>query len=83
MQDLCTEQWRLLSNGLMLERLSKGKHVGRVEFLASKKVNVNRGDIFLRNHINLTCMLFLSMFTLILLRMCLCAQRNSCPERTE
>ena len=38
---------------------------------------------FLRNRINSTCMFFLSMHTFIILTMRLCAQRNSCPKRTE
>ena len=47
------------------------------------KVNVNKGDIFLQNRINSTCMLFLSMYALILLTICLSAQRNCCLKRTE
>ena len=47
------------------------------------KVNVNKGEIFLRNRMNPTCMLFLSMHTLIIFTMRLCAQRNSCPEASD
>ena len=45
------------------------------------KVNVCKGDLFLRNRINSTCMLFFSMYTLIMLTIRLCAHRNSCPKR--
>ena len=38
---------------------------------------------FLRNRINSTCMFFLSMYIFIIFTMRLCAQRNSCPKRTE
>ena len=58
----------------MWERLSMRKHrVGR-EIPRFAKVNVNKGDI------NSTCMLFLSMYTLITLTMRLSAQRNSCQN---
>ena len=41
--------------------------------------NVNKVDI-LRNLINSNCILLLSMYTLIILTMRLCTQRNSCPK---
>ena len=43
-------------------------------------VNVNKVDIFLRNRINSTCMLFVSMYTFIILTTRLCGQRSSCPK---
>ena len=70
-------------NRHMLERLSMRKHRVGAKFLASQKVNVNKFDICLRNRINSTCMLFLSMYAFIILTMRLCAQCNSCPKRTK
>ena len=42
------------------------------------KVNLNKGDIF-----DGIVLIQLSMYTFIVLTMRLCAQRNSCPKRTE
>ena len=55
---------------------SSGYAVNRVP----RNVNVNKVDIFLRNRIKSTGMLFLSMYTFIIR---LCAQRNSCPKVNE
>ena len=69
----------VLGNRHMLERLSMRRHsVGR-EISCFAKVNVNKVD-FLWNRINSTFMLFLSMYTFIILTMRLCAQRNSCQK---
>ena len=58
----------------MLERLSMCKyHVGR-EIPHFAKVNVNKFDIFLRNCINSTCMLSLSMYAFIVHTMRLSAK---------
>ena len=77
-------EWRVIIVELAL---IEHAHLGRT-FRASfvhRTVATCHGQLkqFLRNRITSTCMFFLSMYTFIILTMRLCAQRNSCPKRTE
>ena len=45
-----------------------------------KVSNVNKIAIFLRNRINSTCMLFLVVYTFVIVTMRLCGQRNTSPK---
>ena len=74
---VCTEQWRHVTDSNEPGFVSTP--VAKV-YSHFKVSNVNKVDIFVQNRINSTCMLFLSMYTFIILTMRLCAQANSCPK---